>query len=168
MIKRTLTVIMVIVMSLMLTSCEALMYGLLLGAATAPLYTPTYTPTYTPSYSSSSSSTSSSASTAKIEKTLETESDGFTWYSTKQGSKKGAQTTSGSTIIPLGDYFLLYYSTNKNFPSGGFFKIFCSSGDHEGIFSKTGTNLIPLSREYTSVVFHGATDHVGYFGVKKQ
>ena len=52
-------------------------------------------------------------------------------------------------------------------PSGGYFKVECPSGDHYGVFSKTGTMIIPLSREYTNIFFLDETGHVGYFSVEK-
>lgn len=164
--KQKLNTILLLLSSFALTSCSpAFWAGFANGAAmgVSSYYSP-----YTPSYSSSSSSSTRTTTTrAKFEKTLKTESDGFSWYSTKQGSKRGAQTTSGGTIIPLGDYSFIWYSKENGLPSGGYFKVSCPSGDHYGAFSKTGTTIIPLSREYTFICFHGETGHVGYFGVKK-
>lgn len=111
----------------------------------------------------------------KLEKTLETERDGFSWYRLKQGSKRGAQTTSGSTIIPLGDYFI-DYKADSEFQEGGYFVVYCPSRDfvedggtmYNGVFTKSGKNIIPLSREYTWICFHAINEHGGgYFGVKK-
>lgn len=167
--KQKIVTFFLLLSSLSLISCSPEFWaGFANGAAMGAYsyyspYTPYYTPMYSPTYSSSSSSSSrSTTTTQKLEKTLKTESDGFSWYRIEQGSKEGAQTTSGSTIIPLGDYSLIWYN-----PSGGYFKVRCPSGNHYGAFSKTGTMIIPLSREYTSIYFRSEIGHVGYFCVEK-
>lgn len=169
--KQKVISILLLLSGLTLVSCSPEFWaGFANGAAmgASSFYSPYYSPTYTPTYSFSGSSTSqTTTSTPELEKTLKTESDGFSWYKIEQGGKIGAQTAGGSTIIPLGDYLFLYYRAEKELPSGGYFKISCPSGDHDGAFSKTGTLIIPLSREYTSVYFINKPGHVGYFCVKK-
>ena len=50
------------------------------------------------------------------EKELQTESDGFQWYELYQNEKRGAQSKSGTTLIPLsrGYTFICYHDGGRD------------------------------------------------------
>lgn len=160
-VKHT-TKIVLLTGCILLSACSpAFWNGFAQGAilAASSYSTPTYTPTYT------STTPSSSSSKSNVERTLKKENDGFSWYKTKQGSMEGAQAIDGTTIVPLGYYTLIYYMSDASFPSKGYFFVKKSSG--QGIFTKTGKNIIPVSRGYSSITFLDEEGHVGYFSISK-
>lgn len=71
------------------------------------------------------------------------EDDGYVWYELTQNiSQHGADSDSGENIVPVGDYQVMYFN--------GLFLLF--SHNNEGVYTKDGKEVIPLSRQYEHVL----------------
>ncbi len=80
---------------------------------------------------------------AQVGQKQHVEEDGFVWYElTRNISQHGAENESGGSIVPVGNYDIMYFN--------GYFLLF--SHNHEGIYSKEGKELIPLSSQYEHVL----------------
>ena len=91
---------------------------------------------------------------AQVGRKQHVEEDGFVWYELTQNiSQHGAENESGGSIVPVGDYDIMYFS--------GYFLLF--SHNHEGIYSKDGQEVIPLSSQYEHVLPLG-----NYFQVERK
>lgn len=87
----------------------------------------------------------------------EKKGDSFKWVlvTDKNSGKKGAESLDGKTLVPIGNYAIVYQKMN-----GGFFQLL---GDGiQAAFSTEGTELIPFSRGYERIVKHS-----NYYGVRK-
>ena len=104
---------------------------------------------------------------AQVTRTKKVESDGFVWYQLWEWRDDlqcffiGAESESGKTLIPIGNYGVCYH-----FTSGGWFGLF--TDDSQGAYTKAGRCIVPLSRGYSSVSFslHGG-GHGGHCIVKR-
>lgn len=90
--------------------------------------------------------TFASVSSFAQEKELQTESDGFRWYKLSQDGKEGAQSITGTTIIPLSrGYNLLFYAGGKFYMDKWTF----IKGERvlsEGVCDKNGREIIAPGR----------------------
>lgn len=94
------------------------------------------------------------------EKELQTESDGFQWYKLYQNEKRGAQSKSGTTLIPLsrGYTFICYHTMD-----GGWFSV--DKGNKEyGVCDITGKEIIAPGR-YDDAYYRNKDGYV-YVDVK--
>ncbi len=96
---------------------------------------------------------------AQVEKEKMVESDGFVWYklSDKTTFQEGAESVSGQSLVPTGDYMVIYQTT-----SGGWFEVLAANA--EGAYSKDGKCVVPISRGYDEVSYKA---HQGFSLVKK-
>lgn len=98
---------------------------------------------------------------------LNVENDGFRWYKVVQNGKEGAITPEGRTIIPT-QYFHVSYHTQKD--NMGYFTVWVGSSYENksvGVYSKSGTNVIPTSRGYYEVYKMIEEDGI-YYSVRKK
>ena len=96
------------------------------------------------------------------DRTLQTEDDGFKWYELRQNGYCGAQSTNGTTLIPLSRKytFICYHLTR-----GGWFSFRKNnSSTYQGCCDKNGREIIAVERGYTRVHYRGDE---GYIGVEK-
>lgn len=94
------------------------------------------------------------------DRTLRTGSDGFKWYKLEQNGYCGAQSTNGTTLIPLSRKytFICYHSSD-----GGWFSFEKNnSSTYEGCCDKNGREIIAVERGYNFVNNYG-----DYYGIKK-
>lgn len=94
---------------------------------------------------------------SKITKIRQIEDDGYVWYKLyKSGGYYGIENIKGRIILsPI--YELVYYSKNsKNF--------IIKTRHYEGVISKNGNWIIPLNREYNSVIASSSDE---FYYVKK-
>ena len=91
---------------------------------------------------------SGKSNTAKIEKTRKIEDDGYVWFKLyKTGGTWGIENTSGEIILSPEYGYINYDEDSKSF------SVECEGGCHEGVLSKSGSWIIPLSRKYESVYY---------------
>lgn len=85
---------------------------------------------------------------AQVEKEKIVESDGFVWYklSDKTTFQEGAENESGQSLVPTGDYMIIYQTT-----SGGWFEVLAANA--EGAYSKDGKCVVPISSGYDEVSY---------------
>ena len=85
---------------------------------------------------------------AQVDKEKMTESDGFVWYkvTNKTTFQEGAESATGKTLVPTGDYMIIYQTT-----SGGWFELLTEKA--EGAYSKDGKCVVPISRGYDEVSY---------------
>ena len=110
---------------------------------------------------STQSNNMASSSKAQVKKTHKVESDGFVWYELENGTQHGAESASGKTLVPMGEYRIDYYSWY-----GGRFQLEDRNG-YEAIYTKDGTCLIPLSRKYDYISPYISNSRILYYSVIK-
>ena len=152
------------VLCMILQSCSSAFWAGVAAGTVNYLYSSTYNNTY------SSNNTSSNASSG-YEKDYQVEDDGFVWYRTETRGKYlsslkkylteepyGALDKNGKEIIPRSYDSIYYRDSDEN--GNGYFIV--KVDGKEGIYSRTGTCLIPTSRGYTNIYRYS-----GGFAVEK-
>lgn len=94
---------------------------------------------------------------AQVKREQKVEEDGFVWYKLRKWDGhnnilyNGAESASGKTLVPMGDYVISYQKAY-----GGCFIVFrdLETGPYSA-YTKDGTCLIPLSKGYEDVFYNG-------------
>ena len=95
---------------------------------------------------------------AKIIRTQRFESDGFTWVQTKKGKAYfGAEDMNGNTIVPVGNYLVMY--------KDGLFNAYRPSLNYYAYYDIYGNELISTDEGYDKIYFINEENIKGYFQV---